>query len=374
MKYRNLHKIIAAALIGISLLSGCSNEAEEQKAAYREQGILFMEKGDYAAAISSFEAALNHGIGSVTKDELDICYYKAAAQYASGNTQAALATYHAIIDFEEEAYEAYYLRGCLYCKQGNLEAAKADFANAVKYQASDYELYLNIYENLMAAGEEEAGKEYLNKGLEVKGSEVTDLEYRGQIHYLLGEYDTAVLELEEAIMAGSTRANLYLGKIYETIGEEATAEEYYKAYITAASTDAEALNELGEIMLERGSYKEAVSYFELAKDCQVIPNKRTLMYNLIVAYEFNGNFDKAWEVVQEYVTLFPEDTEAQREYIFLKNRQMKEEIVEEIPEAETETEETGGTEGVESTETADTQPNEGEPVQEDAQPSEDEQE
>ena len=350
-------------LIGVSLLSGCKNEEAERKATYREQGISFMEKGDYVAAISSFEAALKQGIGSVTKNDLDICYYKAAAQYASGNTEAALATYHAIIDFEEEAYEAYYLRGCLYCKQENLEAAKADFANAVKYCASDYELYLNIYENLVAAGDAEVGKEYLNKGLTVKGSEVTDLEYRGQIHYLLGEYDTAVLELEEAVTAGSTKANLYLGKIYEAINEGATAEEYYKAYIKAAPTDADALNELGEIMLERSLYKEAVSYFEMAKDCQVIPNKRALMRNLIVAYEYNGNFDKAWDVVQEYVTLFPEDAEAQREYIFLKNRQMKGELVEEVPE----TEETSSTEGAETTEGSDAQNAEGESVQEDAQ-------
>lgn len=365
--------MIIAALIGISLLSGCSNEAAERKAAYRAQGIQFMEKGDYAGAISNFDEALKQEIGTVTKEDLDISYYKAAAQYASGNTEGALATYDAIIDFEEEAYEAYYLRGCLYCKQGNLEAAKADFAKAVKYCASDYELYLNIHENLMAAGDEEAAIEYLNKGLAVKGSEVIDLEYRGQIHYLLGEYDTAALELEEAVTAGSTKANLYLGKIYETIGENTTAEEYYKTYITATPTDAEALNELGEIMLERGLYKEAVSYFELAKDCQVIPNKRALMHNLIVAYEFNGNFDKAWEVVQEYVTLFPENTEAQREYTFLKNRQMKEETVEEVPE--TETEETGSMEGAQPSEDGqtqeDAQPSEDEQAQGDAQPSED---
>ncbi len=349
MKNRNLYRIMITALLGISLLSGCSNKKAENKAAYREQGIQFMEKGDYASAIASFDAALKQEIGTVTKDDLDICYYKAAAQNASGDTASALATYNAIIDFEEEAYEAYYLRGCLYCKQGNLEAAKADFANAVKYCSSDYELYLNIYENLMAAGEDEAGKEYLNKGLAVKGGAVVDLEYRGQIHYLLGEYDTAVLELEEAVTAGSTKANLYLGKTYDAIGEETLAEEYYRTYITAAPTDAEALNELGEIMLERGLYKEAVSYFELARDCQVIPNKRALMHNLIVAYEFNGNFDKAWELVQEYVTLFPEDAEAQREYIFLKNRQMKDETAEEVPEAESETEVTQTTEDTEDT-------------------------
>jgi len=80
-------------------------------------------------------------------------------------------------------------------------------------------------------------------------------------------------------------------------------------------------------------------YFEMTRDktgkelynSTMIPNRGALMHNLVAAYEFNGNFDKAWEVVQEYVMLFPEDEEAQREYIFLKNRQMKEESTE-VPE------------------------------------------
>ena len=336
-----------AAFLGITLLSGCDDKTAENKATLRNQGIAFMERGDYSSAISSFDAALKQQIGGVTKDDLDICYYKAAAQNASGNMEAAVATYNAILDFEEEAYEAYYLRGCLYCKQGNMEAAKADFLNAIKYCSSDYELYLNIYENLMAAGDEEAGKEYLSKGLSVKGGETMDLEYRGQIHYLLGEYDTAVLELEEAIAAGSTKANLYMGKIYDEVGEGALAEEYYKTYITSAPTDAEALNELGEIMLEKELYSEAVSYFELARDCKVIPNKRALLHNLIVSYEYSGNFDKAWETVQEYVMLFPEDEAVQREYVFLKNRQMKDETADPVPKPETEqTDSTQAQEGV----------------------------
>ena len=71
MKDKNLHKVIIAVLIGATLLSGCGNKEAEQKETYRNQGITFMEKGDYVAAISSFEAALKQGIGSVTKNDLD---------------------------------------------------------------------------------------------------------------------------------------------------------------------------------------------------------------------------------------------------------------------------------------------------------------
>lgn len=325
-------------MLGVSLMAGCGEKKAEAKATYRQMGIEYMEQGDYAAAIEAFDTALSQSIGTVGADELDITYYKAAAQYAGGDAEAAMATYNAILDFDEEAYQAYYLRGCLYCKQGNGEAAKADFANAVKYRGTDYAMYINIYENLFAMGEKEAGESYLTEALAIKGEEATNLEYRGQIRYLLGDYDTAVLDLKAALEKGSTSAHLYLAKAYEDMGDAATAEEHFKTYIASAPADAVALNELGEIMLEKAMYAEAVLYFEQGLACEVVPNRGTLMHNLVVAYEYNGQFDKAWELIQEYVVLFPDDAEAQREYIFLKNRQMKPDVPEE-------------TETVESTET-----------------------
>lgn len=312
------------AVLSIALLAGCGNASAESKATYRQMGIEYMEQGKYTEAIEAFDLALSQEVGTVGADELDISYFKAAAQYASGNAEAAMATYNAIIDFKKDAYEAYYLRGCLYCKQGDAEAAEADFAKAVKYHGNDYELYINIYENLNAAGSGEAGKEYLKQALTISGEEVVNMEYRGQIRYLLGEYENALADLKAALEAGSTYANLYLAKTYEELGDAGAAEEHFKNYIAVVPADAVALNELGEIMLGKAMYAEAVLYFEQGLACEVVPNRGAIMHNLVVAYEYNGNFDKAWELIQQYVTLFPEDEEAQREYIFLKNRQMKE--------------------------------------------------
>lgn len=334
MKNRFFYSFMMVVLLGASVMAGCGSNKEEAKATYRQMGIEYMEQGDYASAIEAFDLALGQGVGTVGADELDITYYKAAAQYAAGDAEAAMATYNAIIDFDEEAYEAYYLRGCLYGKQGDIESASADFANAVKYNKADYELYLNIYENLAGLGAGEDGETYLREALKFKGTEVVDLEYKGQIYYLLGEYENAIETLQSALEAGSIYANLYLAKSYDDKGDTETAEGYLKTYIEAAPADAVALNELGEIMLEKELYAEAVLYLEQGLACDVIPNRGALMHNLIVAYEFNGDFDKAWELVQEYVTLFPEDETAQREYIFLKNRQMKEESTEESESTE----------------------------------------
>lgn len=324
-----LYSSLTMLLLGACVMTGCGSKKAEVKATYRQMGIEYMEQGDYAGAIEAFDAALSQGIGTVGADELDITYYKAAAQYANGDIEAAISTYHAIIDFKSDAYEAYYLRGCLYGKKDDIESAKADFANAVKYGGKDYVLYMNIYENLAGLGAMEDGITYLREALTFKNDTTADLEYKGQVYYLLGEYENAISVLKKALEAGSTYANLYLAKCYDDMGDVTTAEGYLKTYIGTTPTDAIALNELGEIMLGKEMYAEAVSYLEQGMACDVIPNRGALMHNLIVAYEYNGNFDKAWELVQEYVMLFPEDEEAQREYIFLKNRQMKEESTEE---------------------------------------------
>ena len=323
MKNRIYYRLLLMTVIGIGLFSGCSGEAAKNQAAYRQAGITCMEQGDYENAIVAFEAALQQKIGSVGSDEIDISYYKGAAQYASGDVNGAMATYQAILDYDKKQPDAYYLRGCLYLKQGNEEAAKLDFENAVKYHPDEYELYLGIYENLAGAGYVEEGEAYLNQAFGIKGEAVSNLEYRGRIHYLLGDYDSALTDLKAALEGGSDSANLYLAKTYDAMGDDVTAEGYYTEYLSNHAKDAEALGAMGTIMLEKKQYDKAVTYLESALEYNGDVVNRMAMQDLVIAYEYTGAFDKAWELIERYVTLFPEDEKAQKEYIFLKNRQMK---------------------------------------------------
>ncbi len=336
------------AAVLAAAVAGCGNEREENMAAYRQMGINCMETGDYAGAVTAFDSALAQCIGQIGEEELDICYYKAAAQYASGDVEGALNTYTSLIEYDDEAADAYYLRGCLYLSQGNTESAKADYDQAIKYNPNDYELYIHIYENMSGYGMVADAESYLNKAFTIKGSDAEDSAYRGQIYLLLGQYDNAAVELAAAVEAGNTDANFYLGQAYEARGEEANAEACYQAYISAGAADAESLNAIGEIMLKKGSYAEALSYFEQAIEQEEIPNRRTILQNLIIAYEYNGDFTSAWSVVQEYVTLYPEDADAQREYLFLQNRQPQQETVPESTEEGTEA--VPDTEGIEPAE------------------------
>lgn len=320
MNKKKLTYITALTMLSLTLMTGCTNERRENQTAYRQIGINAMESGDYAGAVDAFNSALGQCIGKITENELDICYYKAAAQYASSDSEGAVATYTAIIDYDKKAADAYYLRGCVYLKQGNTESAVSDFDAAVRYNSDDYELYVNIYENLLAYDMTEKGEEYLNKAFDIKGNSAEDYAWRGRIYYYLGQYDNAMTELNSALDKESVIANLYIAQVYEAQGDSENAEVYYQNYVNSGAADSEAMNSLGEIEMAKGNYSGALTYLQQGIAMENVTNRRELMQNLIICYEYTFDFNSAWNVVQEYVQAYPDDASAQREYIFLKNR------------------------------------------------------
>ena len=113
MKKHRLPYMVAGAVLFAALFTGCTNERLEDELDFRKIGINSMQSGDYEGAVAAFNSALSQCVGKITDTELDICYYKAAAQYAGGDIEGALATYQAMIDYDEENGNAYYLHGCL---------------------------------------------------------------------------------------------------------------------------------------------------------------------------------------------------------------------------------------------------------------------
>lgn len=313
--------ILAVAAVAVTLFAGCNNESMESELAYRAKGIESMEAGDYEGAVTAFESALGQHTGKITETEIDICYYKAAAQYAAGDMEGALNSYQNLLDYDSEDGNAYYMRGCVLLQQGEQEKALSDFSNAVKYNAEDYELYIHIYENLDVYNLTEEGKAYLNKAFEIKGDRAENLAWRGKIYTMLGEYDNAATELAAAIDKGSVIAKLYLAQVYDLQGDSENAEKYYQEYVETGAADAEAMNALAEIEIAKGNYAKALDYIQQGLALENVPNKKALMQNQILASEYIGDFETAWAVVQEYIAMYPEDAAAQREYTFLKSRQ-----------------------------------------------------
>ena len=189
-------KYMAVVLATGLLLAGCEeDETQNNKDAYRQIGINCMQEGDYEGAIDAFQNALDQSLAVVGEEEIDTCYYKAAAQYAAGKKEDAIETYQALINYDKKNAQAYFLLGELYRKENDMDKAKENFNLAAQYAGSDYEMYIALYQECYAAGMQTEGQEYLKKGIEAGGKSAEDYAQRGRIYLLLGDYDNAETEL-----------------------------------------------------------------------------------------------------------------------------------------------------------------------------------
>ena len=69
-------------------------------------------------------------------------------------------------------------------------------------------------------------------------------------------------------------------------------------------------------------YDKAAEYYEKALTMKDISEEllKETKYNLIAAYEYAGNVEKAKENLSEYIEAYPDDESAVREAKFLETR------------------------------------------------------
>ena len=279
-------------LISLLLLcatAGCGGRSRkdlENELAYRQLGINKMDEGNYGEAVQIFQKALDLSMATVGELEIDICYYKAAAQYKDGDISGALTTCTALINYDKKNTDALYLRGTLYLEQRDQEAAMADFENALNTDKDNRALYNKIGERLSQAGLSEEAEEIWNRGLSLKGESAADYREKGYACLLLGQYDSAKTYLDKANERKDTEAAFYLGKLYEAQGDMAKALVYFQ---------------------------EALAQEEPA-------HEKELRRSEIAALEHTLDFAQAREKMELYLEDYPNDEEAVREYEFLKSR------------------------------------------------------
>lgn len=339
-KIKKIITLTLAAVMALSLCTGCGNERKEDQKALRLEGITLLENGKYEDALEKFQGALDLSLGKIGDVEMDICFYKAETQYKLGDKEGALATYAAIIEYNESA-QAYFLRGNLYYSLGEEEKALKDYNAALEQEKDNYELYIGVYEALSAHGKDKEAQDCLNKALEIKGNSAYDKMQKGRINFLLGENQEALTLLEEAVKGKEKQALYYIAGIYAAMGDEASAESNMNAYMESGVADSYSLFEIANDELGKGNFEMAIECLKSALKLESVPNKQLLTKTLVIAYEQNLEFDKALELMTQYVADYPDDEEAKRELTFLETR---------IPGKETESEEQ--TEDSENTETS----------------------
>lgn len=286
----------------------------------RGRGIAYMGKTMYEEAIECFIASLSYSDGSLEKMDYDINYYLGTCYFKLGRYEEAIEVFDSILALKKEECDAYYLRGVVKACAGRIDDACADFDMALSLRKDDYDMLIRIFDVLNEQGYRNLGQDYLQAAMDGGTKKMTNFE-KGRISFYLEDYENARLYLEKARDENGSAAVLFLGMTYETLGDNNYAVSVYNTYLSSGAEDPEVYNHLGLCLMKMGSYEDALNAFQTAMN---IEEGNTIMQSLkmneIIAYEYLGQFKKAAVLMESYLKTYPDDAEAQREYIFLKSR------------------------------------------------------
>lgn len=322
MRLRKVLSLLVVSLLIImmcGMFSGCTT-SREMKEQYKNEGIEALNKGDYKKAVDCFNEALKMAEGTVSSDEIDICYYKGAAQFNANDIEGAIKTYTALIDYDEDNPDPLFLRGSLYLKAGEKGPALDDYKDAIKKDEKNYDMYIAIYENLKAMNFVNEGEEFLNIALEKSGDSAEDCLARGRIYTLKKQYDAAETAFEKADDKGAEDAKIYLANLYLEEGEDAKCDRILDDVKKEESPSALACNAIATMELKRNNPEEALKYVNMGLDKMLPGNKKELLKNRIAATEAMGQFNEAYNYASEYLNEYPQDVDVSREMVFLSSR------------------------------------------------------
>lgn len=316
MKKRNFC-VLAAVML---LLTGCGNKTREQLESDRDAGIAYMEQAQYEQAVSSFESAYALCDEKMPETKTDISLYEAACQMKLEDYESVKNTCTRILELGENA-EAYYMRGVAFLKLGDTDAAKADFDGAAALEPNNYEMFLNIYQQYEAINQSAVGDQYLQQVLNNESTGLEDDYQKSSIYYYLGDYEKAATALAKPVEAKKEDAMRLMGQVYLAQGDTQSAWVIYQQYKETFGETAESYNGLALCDIADGDYDTALQDIQQGLSLDVSDSsKRDLLYNEIVVYEKKMDFATAKQKAEEFMQLYPDDEEGQKEYDFLITR------------------------------------------------------
>lgn len=262
---------------------GCQKAEDtfEKQQALKQEGMELQTAGDYEGAIGKYEEALQCANMEVGAGELDLSFYKASAQYQSGDLEGAIETYSAILDYQEDI-NAYLGRGLLYLEAKDAQNAEKD----------------------------------LNKALKQTDDPLT----KGIIYQVVNQPEKAKENFEKAKKDGNEEASYYLARVYESEGDHNYAMILLEEYLASGKAGAEGYLTVARTYFTEGKYEEALGILQEGIALGESGSLKYLMQEEIACYEQLGNYEAARETAAAYLEKYPEDTAIQKEYEFLKSR------------------------------------------------------
>ena len=299
---------------------------ENNKKAYYGLGISFYYMEQYNNAIEQFNKALS--IEVLKKWDIDILEYKANAQLQLKLNIEAKDSLDTLIEMDDGVGEFYKKRASVYKDLGDLEKAIEDLDKAIELEPYNYAYYFDKYFILIELNQEDEAKVALQETVNIEIKNETDKYNSAKVNYYLGNYDAAFEVFTDTAKEGINESNYYLARIMEQEGKLEAAVTYYKELLLLPINEQDissyylalSYNQLGYSQLELKKFEEALSSFNIGLSLDEPLLKKALLKNKVIALESLGNYEEAYELLQEYTLLYPEDDEAIKELEFALTR------------------------------------------------------
>ena len=289
------------------------------KRALRGKGIAYLNMLNYREAINHFDDAL--GISELSDLNMDILYYKGKALMYSGAYKDAAETYTEIINQYGEEAQILADRAYTYQKTSEFDKGLDDYDKAIALEANNYEYYFRKYNLLKDMGRDTEAKEVLNQAAQIEVKTKADKFSLARVHFYQGLFDQAFPELSESFANGFIDAYFYIGEIYTSKKDYSTAKYYYEKYIEEGGINTpEVYNQIVSCLIKMGEYEEALPYLETGIGYADYDIMKVLLKNEIIVYEKLGDFEKALDKIEGYVSAYPNDEDARREKTFVISR------------------------------------------------------
>ncbi len=306
----------------LASLDAAEAAGEDTRLLARAKGIMYRNLGEYESAVEELLKSLACSDGIPRDIDYDTNYYLADSYIKLGRYDEAVQVYNAILELRKRDKDAYYMRGVARLYNDDHDGAINDFSNAVSLAPKDYDLKIMIYKALSSNGYDEEGASILEACLNDTDPNMTNYE-KGQISYYLGNNADAQSYLE---LARSERdmekapVVLLLGQTGEKQGDYNYAISVYKTFLAEEPEHADIYNQLGLCQIKMQDYESAVASFEAGLALNDSEYNQALLMNEITAYEYAGNFAQAKTLMEKYRKAYPDDTDAEREEVFLSTR------------------------------------------------------
>lgn len=235
------------------------------------RGIVQLEREDHAAALSDLEQA-----ATMAPNDPNIAVNLGAAHIAMGKFQSALKLLSDVIRQSEDDADAFRNRALAHLRLGNFEEAIADYTVALGlYDEVDPVLHEERAECWEGIGDTEAAT--VDRGiasatyeLEEDPNKLTALVQRGLDLYNLGEFYHALLDLDDAVDAGSDSEQVFLarGNCLLVLEESEAALESLDQAIRLNSNNALAYACRANVREALAQWKEAIDDYQDALELE----------------------------------------------------------------------------------------------------------